>query len=323
MPVRLDTYKGCSHGCKYCFATKKQDISNIKPDPSAGELTKFIQGKRNILTDWCDWDIPLHWGGMSDPFQPAELKYKLSLDCLKIFADTGYPFTVSTKGVLLTKTPYIDLLKECNAAVQISLVSPSYDKLEPGTGGYKERLDMLPILAENSKRLIVRVQPYMREAKDDILKQIKSWSELGVHGVAFEGIKMSTKSKGLIKKGFEFVYPLFKLKQDFIEFREECHIHGLKFLAAENRLRYMGDSLTCCGTDGMEGFKGSCANLNYYLFDKDNLEFTPGMCKKGSTGVFRGMAQNKAGARNLKDKSFKEVMELVFDNGRMIKNMYG
>lgn len=30
LPVRFDTYRGCSHGCRYCFAQKKNDISHIE-----------------------------------------------------------------------------------------------------------------------------------------------------------------------------------------------------------------------------------------------------------------------------------------------------
>ena len=34
LPVRFDTYRGCSHGCRYCFAQKKNDISHIERDES-------------------------------------------------------------------------------------------------------------------------------------------------------------------------------------------------------------------------------------------------------------------------------------------------
>ena len=70
LPVRFDTYRGCSHGCRYCFAQKKNDISHIERDESVDGLRSFIEGKRGNETEWCDWNIPIHWGGMSDPFQP-------------------------------------------------------------------------------------------------------------------------------------------------------------------------------------------------------------------------------------------------------------
>lgn len=73
LPVRFDTYRGCSHGCRYCFAQKKNDISHIERDESVDGLRSFIEGKRGNETEWCDWNIPIHWGGMSDPFGPGEV----------------------------------------------------------------------------------------------------------------------------------------------------------------------------------------------------------------------------------------------------------
>ena len=46
LPVRIDTYTGCSHACKYCFVKKKVDISEIRQDNCAGALREFIAGKR-------------------------------------------------------------------------------------------------------------------------------------------------------------------------------------------------------------------------------------------------------------------------------------
>ncbi len=72
LPIRFDTYEGCSHACEYCFVKRKNTISNIKDGEGPEALLKFIKGQRNAETSWCDWNIPLHWGGMSDPFQPVE-----------------------------------------------------------------------------------------------------------------------------------------------------------------------------------------------------------------------------------------------------------
>ena len=44
LPVRFDTYKGCSHGCKYCFAQKKQNIAKIQRDETVEALRSFIEG---------------------------------------------------------------------------------------------------------------------------------------------------------------------------------------------------------------------------------------------------------------------------------------
>ena len=103
LPIRFDTYIGCTHGCQYCFATKKQDefYNRIRRGESVEALKKFIKGKRTIETNCCDWDIPLHFGGMSDPLQPIERKKGYTYECLELLAETQYPFVLSTKGRLL------------------------------------------------------------------------------------------------------------------------------------------------------------------------------------------------------------------------------
>lgn len=170
LPVRFDTYRGCSHGCRYCFAQKKNDISHIERDESVDGLRSFIEGKRGNETEWCDWNIPIHWGGMSDPFQPVEKQIRASYECLKLLAETKYPFVVSTKGRLIADPEYLDLLAQCNCVLQISMVCSKYDRLERGTPSYEERLTILKTVSARVQRTIVRIQPYMPEVFHDVMK---------------------------------------------------------------------------------------------------------------------------------------------------------
>ena len=172
LPIRFDTYKGCSHGCRYCFAQKKRNIGKIERDETVEAMRSFIEGKRSRETAWCDWNIPIHWGGMSDPFQPIEKNIRASYECLKLLAETQYPFVVSTKGRLAADPEYLDLLARCNCVVQVSMVCSKYDQLEPGTLSYEERLQVARALAQRVQRVIVRIQPYMPEVFADVMKNI-------------------------------------------------------------------------------------------------------------------------------------------------------
>lgn len=70
IPIRFDTYSGCSHGCQYCFVSHKGVMSGraIRPEEGVKALVAFIHGKRTKETIWCDWNIPLHWGGVKRSF---------------------------------------------------------------------------------------------------------------------------------------------------------------------------------------------------------------------------------------------------------------
>lgn len=207
LPIRFDTYKGCSHGCRYCFAQKKRNIGKIERDETVEAMRSFIEGKRNRETAWCDWNIPIHWGGMSDPFQPVEKNIRASYECLKLLAETQYPFVVSTKGRLVADPEYLDLLARCNCVVQVSMVCSKYDQLEPGTPPYEERLQIARTLAQRVQRVIVRVQPYMPEVFNDVMKNIPRLAEAGVYGAVVEGMKFYKNKPGMVKVGGTYATP--------------------------------------------------------------------------------------------------------------------
>lgn len=303
LPIRFDTYDGCSHACEYCFAKKFKDISQVKNGESANALSKFIIGQRNRSTDWCDWNIPLHWGGMSDPFQPCEKTRRVSYECLKVFAQTQYPFVVSTKGKLIVENEYLDLIEKCNCVVQISAVCRSYNKLEQGAPTYEERLEMARKISQRGKRVIFRMQPYMHEIFDEVYNNLEEVKEAGVYGIIIEGMKYRKKKAGLVKISGDFCYPYQVIKEDFLKLKQKAHKLGLKIYAGENRIRIYGDSLTCCGIDGLEGFKPNRFNLNHIL-NGDNQQPTEKMKELGTGRCFRSLVQNTVKGGIIEKNSF-------------------
>lgn len=306
LPIRFDTYKGCSHLCKYCFVQRKTELNDIQKGETVRALLNHINGKRNATTNWCNWDIPIHWGGMSDPFQPIEKKHRLSYECLKIFKETQYPFVVSTKGKLICDDEYIELIKDCNCVIQISLVCPEYDKIELGCPNFEERLKMVEKLSKY-KRVNIRIQPYMVEVHDSILNSIERFAKAGAYGIIVEGMKFVKKKEGLVKVGGDYCYPLDLLRYKFKQIRKLAHDNGMKFYSGENRLRDMGDDLCCCGVDGMKGFKPNNFNINHFL--NEHVEKpTSSMKEIGTAKVFSGKYQEAGHGEILKKTSFYDMM---------------
>ena len=308
LPVRFDTYRGCSHGCRYCFVQKKASLNEIKTDESPESLLAFIKGERTLETKWCDWNIPIHWGGMSDPFQPVEKKYRYSLECLKLLAETRYPFVVSTKGRLVADPEYLDLLERCNCVVQISMVCSKYDCLERGTPTYEERLQILKTVSRRVQRTIVRIQPYMHEVRKDVLDNLPRVAEAGAHGVVLEGMKFAKKKPGLVRIGGDCVYPIELLRADFEQIKAEAHRCGLKFYAGENRLRSMGDDMTCCGIEGLEGFKPNTYNICMMMNGK-NPQPTELMKTVGTADAFKTLDQTAGSGRKIRKQSLAGIMQ--------------
>lgn len=313
-PVHFDTYRGCSHGCRYCFAQLKVTLDEVRVDNCYESLKRFISGNRTSVTKWCDWAIPLHWGGVSDPFQPIEKQARVSLRCLELLAETGYPFIVSTKGALAAEEPYLSLLAKSNAVVQVSMVCPSYDVMELGAPTFSERLEMLGRLSERCKRVIVRAQPYIREVRREFISVIPSLAEAGAYGVTVEGIKFKKKKPGLVKVGGDYCYKESDLRRDYAAIREACHREGIKFFCAENRLRPMGDSTACCGCGDLEGFAGNKFNA-VNLLNGEKVFPTQAMQAEGSAGCFRSIYQESGTHIWLNRQSF--AAQMVEELGKM------
>ena len=323
VPVRYDTYKGCSHACRYCFAYRKGSISKVEAGESYNELKKFIEGDRSGLdVNWCDWKIPLHWGGMSDPFQPIEQEKKLSLKALQLFRDTQYPFIVSTKNKLIAEGEYFDTIIKCNCVVQFSAISPQYDKIERSASTFKERIAAARKIAKAGIRVNIRMQPYIHEVLDDVLEEIPMLAEAGIHGIILEGIKYFKKVPGFVKVGGDYCYPSKKLETDFQKIKEKAHEYGLKFYCGENRLRQMGDETCCCGIEGM-GWKSNKANLLNALIG-NKIEYTEQMKKPGTANPYKsGLMKDTISGMVVKDMSYEEVTELSLKDQNLIKSIVG
>lgn len=317
MPIRFDTYKGCTHGCKYCFVQRngKYDISKVQKGEGVKALMSWIQGKRTSETNWCDWNIPLHWGGVSDPSQPCERYYKMSYNALRVFAETKYPFVVSTKGRIIAEPEYLELPRKCNCVVQISMVCSSYDKLEEGAPTFEERLEIARKVAPNVKRLIVRIQPYMHEVYGEVYENLEKFKAAGAYGVIVEGMKFASKRPGLVKVAGDYTYPKALIESDILKLKQRAHELGLALYSGENRTRELGDSLCCCGVSDLPGFKVNEYNLNHLLHGGKPAK-TSQMQKTGTAMCFQSLYQNTANSRRLRGESFESEMLNVYKTKR-------
>ena len=323
LPVRFDTYKGCTHGCKYCFASKFNDISNVETDETVKALRNWIDGVRSRENAWCDWNIPLHFGGMSDPLQPIEKKVRNTYECLKLLEETQYPFLISTKGKLLGDDEYLEVIGKCNCVVQISAVCGSYDEIEPGAPTFLERIEIGRKVAATGRRLIFRIQPYLPEHFEEIKESLKLMADAGAYGVIIEGMKYSKKRKGLVKVTGDWCIDYKTIKHDFLILKEIGNGLGMKVYAGENRLREYGDSLTCCGIDGLEGFKPNTFNINH-LIHGEKVFPSETMCKVGTAACFQSLNQTASMSEVVRKNSFANMMLGYMKKKRkMVSEIFG
>jgi len=295
VPFRLDTYaSACSHGCVYCYVRAAELTSASRK--SRGEMTQVadVAGVRRSLInaldtsrkrediniEWLRHRVPIHWGGMSDPFQQCERKFRISKNWLELLSWYEYPVVISTKSVMLTEPEYIEPLKEGNYAIQISLLNDNDNlikALEPGAPLASERLKMLEILANNGIWTAVRIQPVIPNSivEQKLPEFIEKLAKIGVKHILAEGYKVPVRNPiGMQKvwdlcpeaskeyryndtdsEGFELLLPTWRKWQYAKILIEACHVNGMTYGAADNDLRDMGDTICCCGIDNVPGFE--------------------------------------------------------------------
>src|SRR5215470_16042404 len=80
LPLRLDTYRGCAFRCSYCFARYRggnspaATVQSADPTQIARILDRsLVKHGSGIVAEFLRRRTPIHFGGMSDPLQPAEV----------------------------------------------------------------------------------------------------------------------------------------------------------------------------------------------------------------------------------------------------------
>ena len=102
---RVDTYRGCDFGCKYCFANSRNGNFSCNFDETSVEiLDKFFAKALETDKEYKDINVellrnrvPLHLGGMSDPFQTREWDMGLTYHLIELSNKYNYPMSISTK----------------------------------------------------------------------------------------------------------------------------------------------------------------------------------------------------------------------------------
>src|SRR5438067_3905631 len=103
----LNPYRGCTHGCHYCFARRYHVQFEMNADD---EFSSVILVKRNIVEvlarelDRPSWTREIvAFGTATDPYQPIEGQYKLSRRCLEELARGRTPIGLVTKGPMIVR----------------------------------------------------------------------------------------------------------------------------------------------------------------------------------------------------------------------------
>jgi DNA repair photolyase len=166
----LNPYMGCAHRCTFCYVRAFELRADRPADARYGTSirvkTNIVQVLRRELArpSWQREGIAI--GAATDPYQPAEGRYRLTRSCLEVLTEAANPFALITRGPMIVRD--LDVLVEAarRAAVSVTFSIPTLDteiwrRTEPGTAPPHQRLRALQQLVDAGIKAGVGMAPIL------------------------------------------------------------------------------------------------------------------------------------------------------------------
>lgn len=204
-PTRLDTYGcGCFHDCKYCYA---KSLLNFRHKWNPDEPAVADIGKIRKKLDKIPAGTILRLGGMTDCFQPCELRHRVTLQTIEEMNKRGIGYLIVTKSHIVANDEYIDAMDKDLAHIQVTVTttddnfSLQYEKASVPS----LRINAIEKLQANGFDVQLRLSPYIEDFIDfDILNNVQC------DKILIEFLRVNS----WIKQWFDIDYSKYTLKEN-------------------------------------------------------------------------------------------------------------
>jgi DNA repair photolyase len=191
----LNPYMGCIHRCTFCYVRAFEQRADRPFDDRYGMSIRVKVNVAEVLARELSRPSWQHeWvaiGAATDPYQPAEGRYKLTRACLETFAEASNPFSIITRGPMIVRD--LDVLVEAarRASVSVTFSIPTLDeevwrKTEPSTAHPRQRLRALEQLVNAGIKVGVGMAPILPGISDrpeQLREVVRAAREAGATGV--------------------------------------------------------------------------------------------------------------------------------------------
>lgn len=205
----VNPYVGCSHACKYCYA------SFMKRFTGHGEKWgTFLDVKY-----WPPIKNPEHYSGkalfigsVTDPYNPQEAQYKRTRALLEELRGSGAKISIATKSDLILRD--LDLIKtfpDARVSLSVNTLDEAFQHDMDAAVSIERRLDAIRILHENGIRTTCFISPIFPEITDvrAIIERVKEYCNL----IWLENLNLRGDYKAVIlryiKQRYSYLYPLY------------------------------------------------------------------------------------------------------------------
>jgi DNA repair photolyase len=213
----INPYRGCEHGCVYCFARPTHAYLGLSPGldfesklfmkPEAAELLE----KELAAANYQPRVIAI--GTNTDPYQPIERRYQVMRRILEVLERVGHPVGIVTKSALVLRD--LDILarmaerKLAKVALSVTTLDPELArKMEPRAATPMRRLETLRRLSQAGVPTTVMVAPVIPALNDSEIERILEAAQVaGVREAGYVLLRLPLEVRDLFREWLMANYP--------------------------------------------------------------------------------------------------------------------
>ena len=213
----VNPYRGCEHGCIYCFARPSHAFHDLSPGldfesklfakPDAPALLRAELQKRGYACK------PIAFGTNTDPYQPIEAQWRITRGCIEVLSACNHPITITTKSDRVTRD--LDLLAPMAAkglaAVMLSVTTldPRIAMtVEPRATTPKRRIAAIRTLTDAGVPVLVSLAPVIPQITDHEIEHIlERAAEAGARSAFFMPVRLPHEVAPLFRAWLDTYFP--------------------------------------------------------------------------------------------------------------------
>jgi DNA repair photolyase len=191
----LNPYMGCVHRCTFCYVRHFEKRSDRPSDDRYGTSIRVKTNVADVLrrelarASWEHEQVTI--GAATDPYQPAEGKYRLTRACLAVLRDASNPFSIITRGPMIVRDLDVLVAAAQRASVSVTFSIPTLDeevwkRTEPSTAHPRQRLRALRKLVDSGVKASVGMAPILpgiSDAPEQLREVVRAAREAGATGI--------------------------------------------------------------------------------------------------------------------------------------------
>jgi len=213
----LNPYRGCEHGCSYCFARPTHAYLNLSPgldfETKLFAKTNAAAVLEAELAKPSYRCVTITLGTNTDPYQPIERRYAITREVLEVLARTRHPVAIITKNALIERDLdlLVDLARDNLVRMMVSITTLDNrlsSKLEPRASAPHRRIETVRVLSAAGVPVSVLVAPIIPMITDRFLEEILQLSHAaGAQSAGYVLIRLPHEVKDIFRDWLRVHFP--------------------------------------------------------------------------------------------------------------------